>query len=128
MPELPVHGILTDKNVTHEQITNAVIEYIEKKDLKHIIILGHSFSGTVVATVAQQIPDRIDRIVFSNAFVPLDGQSLYDQLPPGPFAWHTNQSSHLGFYRYIQGDGDHFTTFQNEPKMIAQKFVEAGRP
>ncbi len=210
VPELPGHGVLTDKDVTHEQITNVVVEYIEKKDLKHIILLGHSFGGTVVATVAQQIPDRIDRLVFSNAFVPLDGQSLYDQLPPpvqetfkqladasgnntimlpfplfrdsftntasleeakeiyskitpepagplfqkldlkkfyslqipksylnltedialppGPFAWHTNQSSHLGFYRYIQGDGDHFTTFQTEPKMIAQKFVEAGRP
>lgn len=210
VPELPGHGVLTDKNVTHEQITNAVVEYIEKEDLKHIILLGHSFGGTVVATVAQQIPDRIDRLVFSNAFVPLDGQSLYDQLPPpvqetfkqltdasgnntimlpfplfrdsftntaslneakeiyskitpepagplfqkldlkkfynlqipksylnltedialppGPFAWHTNQSSHLGFYRYIQGDGDHFTTFKTEPKMIAQKFVEAGRP
>lgn len=73
VPELPGHGVLTDKNVTHEQITNAVVEYIEKKDLKHIILLGHSFGGTVVATVAQQIPDRIDRLVFSNAFVPLDG-------------------------------------------------------
>lgn len=210
VPELLGHGALTDKNVTHEQITNAVIRYIEEKDLKHIVLLGHSFGGTVVMTVAQQIPDRIDRVVFSNAFVPLDGQSLYDQLPPpvqetfkqladasgnntimlpfplfrdsftntaslkeskeiyskitpepagplfqkldlkkfyslqipksylnltedialppGPFAWHTNQSSHLGFYRYIQGDGDHFTTFQTEPKMIAQKFVKAGRP
>lgn len=210
VPELPGHGVLTDKNVTHEQITNAVVEYIEKKDLRHIVLLGHSFGGTVIATVAQQIPDRIDRLVFSNAFVPLDGQSLYDQLPPpiqetfkqladasgnntimlpfslfrdaftntasleeatemyskitpepaaplfqkldlkkfyslqipksylnltedtalppGPFAWHTNQSSHLGFYRYIEGSGDHFTTFQTEPKMIAQKFVEAGRP
>ncbi|WP_291579246.1 alpha/beta fold hydrolase [Clostridium sp. UBA6640] len=210
VPELLGHGALTDKNVTHEQITNAVVEYIEEKDLKHIVLLGHSFGGTVVMKVAEQIPDRIDRVVFSNAFVPLDGQSVYDQLPPpaqetfkqladasgnntimlpfplfrdsftntasleeakeiyskitpepagplfqkldlkkfyslqipksylnltedtalppGPFAWHTNQSNHLGFYRYIQGDGDHFTTFQTEPKMIAQKFVEAGRP
>lgn len=210
VPELPGHGNLTDKNVTHEQITAAVVEYIKEKDLKHIVLLGHSFGGTVVQTVAQQIPDRIDRLVFSNAFVPLDGQSLYDQLPPsiqetfkqladdsgnntimlpfplfrdaftntasleeakelyskitpepagplfekldlkkfyslqipksyinltedialppGPFAWHTNQSNHLGFYRFIQGNGDHFTTFQAKPKMIANKFIKAGRP
>ncbi|PEG14491.1 alpha/beta hydrolase [Bacillus toyonensis] len=210
VPEYPGHGVLTDNKVTHEQITNAVIEYIEKRGLKHIVLLGHSFGGTIVATVAQQIPHRIDRLVFSNAFVPLDGQSLYDQLPPplqetfkqladasgnntimlpfllfrdaftntatleeatsmyhkiipepagplfqkldlkkfynlqipksylnltedialppGSFAWHTNQSSHLGFYRYIEGNGDHFTTFFREPKMIAKKFVEAGRP
>lgn len=210
VPEYPGHGVLTDKNVTHEQITNSVVKYIKKKGLKHIVMLGHSFGGTVVATVAQKIPDRIDRLVFANAFVPLDGQSLYDQLPPsvqetfkqladasgnntimlpfplfrdsftntanlekakvmyskvmpeparplfqkldlkkfynlqipksylnltedialppGQFAWHTNQSNHLVFYRYIEGNGDHFTTFSMEPKMIAHKFVEAGRP
>ncbi|MCD9026157.1 alpha/beta hydrolase [Cohnella sp. NL03-T5] len=209
-PEMPGHGVMSnDKNVTHKQITDSVVDYIKKNDLKHIVLLGHSFGGTVVATVAQEIPDRIDRLVFSNAFAPLDGQSLYDQLPPpvqdtfkqladasgdntimlpfplfrdafantasleeakamyskitpepasplfqkldlkkfyslqipksyinltedialppGPFAWHTNQSSHLGFYRYIEGDGDHFTTFHTDPKMVAEKFVEAGR-
>ncbi|MFC4809935.1 alpha/beta fold hydrolase [Paenibacillus sp. GCM10023250] len=210
VPEYPGHGELTDKNVTHEQITAAVIDYIKEKELNHIVLLGHSFGGTVVATAAQHIPDRIDRIVFANAFVPLDGQSVSDQLPPpaqeafkqladasgnntimlpfplfrdafvntasleeakamysritpepagplfqkldlkkfyslqipksyinltedsvlphGDYAWHPNQSSHLGLFRYIEGDGDHFTTFQTEPKRIAEKFVEAGRP
>lgn len=210
VPEYPGHGAMSYKNVTHQQITDAVAQYIVQKDLKHIILLGHSFGGTIVATVAQQIPDRMDRLVFSNAFVPLDGQSLYDQcppsvqetfvqlaeasgnntimlpfplfrdsftntaslqqakaiyskitpepagplfqkldlkkfynlqipksyinlnqdiaLPPGPFAWFPNQSNHLGFYRYIAGVGDHFSTFQTNPRMIAVKFVEAGRP
>jgi len=210
VPELPGHGELKDKNVTHKQITDYVVNYIKKKDLKHIILVGHSFGGSVVATVSQEIPDRIDRIVFSNAFAPLDGQSVYDQfppslqetvkqladasgnntvmlpfaifrdafvntaslkeakemyskitpepasplfqkldlkkfyslqlpksyinltediaMPPGPYAWHTNQSSHLGFYRFIEGKGDHFTTFKKNPKEIAEKFVEAGRP
>ena len=81
-PEYAGHGDDKQTNVTHKQITTSVVDYINQKDLKNIILLGHSFGGSVIQTVAQEIPNRIKRIVFFDAFAPLDGQSVADQLPP----------------------------------------------
>ena len=81
-PEYAGHG--ADKNntmVTHEQVTKSVVDFIKQKDLHEIILLGHSFGGTVVQKTAEQVPDRIKRLVFFDAFVPLDGQSVADQFP-----------------------------------------------
>ena len=48
-------------------------------------------------------------------------------LPQGPFGWHPTQSSRLGVYRFIEGEGDHISTAITQPGMIAEKIVEAGR-
>ncbi|AIQ73788.1 MULTISPECIES: alpha/beta hydrolase [Paenibacillus] len=80
-PEYAGHGGDKNNNVTHAQITQSVVDFIKQKDLKDIILLGHSFGGSVIQTVSQQVPDRIKRLVFFDAFVPLDGQSLADQFP-----------------------------------------------
>ncbi|OME22313.1 alpha/beta hydrolase [Paenibacillus odorifer] len=80
-PEYAGHGGDKNNNVTHAQITQSVVDFIKQKDLKDIILLGHSFGGSVIQTVSQQVPDRIKRLVFFDAFVPLDGQSVADQFP-----------------------------------------------
>ncbi len=80
-PEYAGHGGDKNNNVTHAQITQSVVDYIKQKDLKDIILLGHSFGGSVIQTVSQEVPDRIKRLVFFDAFVPLDGQSVADQFP-----------------------------------------------
>jgi pimeloyl-ACP methyl ester carboxylesterase len=46
------------------------------KDLTDIVLLGHSFAGTIIAKVAEAIPDRIRRLIFFDAFVLNDGESL----------------------------------------------------
>ncbi|XZF74808.1 alpha/beta hydrolase [Bacillus sp. AL-1R] len=81
-PQLPGHGTDKDKNVNHEMITKQVVHYIRSKKLNNIILIGHSFGGTVIQKVAEQLHDRIKRLVFWNAFVLNDGESLVDQLPP----------------------------------------------
>ncbi|WP_340394027.1 alpha/beta hydrolase [Paenibacillus sp. FSL E2-0190] len=80
-PEYAGHGGDKNNNVTHAQITQSVVDYIKQKDLKDIILLGHSFGGSVIQTVSQEVPDRIKRLVFFDAFAPLDGQSVADQFP-----------------------------------------------
>ncbi|WP_229521927.1 alpha/beta fold hydrolase [Paenibacillus monticola] len=80
-PEYAGHGTLYDPNVTHEQIVTSVVDYIKSKKLTNIVLVGHSFGGTIIQKVAEQIPERIHRLVFFDAFVPLDGQSVVDQAP-----------------------------------------------
>ena len=60
---------------THIQDVLAVIEY---EDLRDFILLGHSYGGMVVTGVADRVPERVRHLVYLDAFVPADGQSLSD--------------------------------------------------
>lgn len=81
-PEYAGHGEDPNKNVTHAMITKSVVDFITKMNLRDIILVGHSFGGTVIQKAAEQVPDRIKRLVFWDAFVLKDGESLADELPP----------------------------------------------
>ncbi|RUS47210.1 alpha/beta fold hydrolase [Cohnella sp. AR92] len=81
---VPYAGHDSDPNrqATHAMIVKSVVDYIVQRGLTDIVLVGHSFGGTVIQKTAEQIPERIKRLVFLNAFVLPDGQSLADQLPP----------------------------------------------
>ena len=57
---------------------NDVVGEIKWKDLNNIVLVGHSYGGMVITGVAEQLRDRIAAIVYLDAFVPADGQSLAD--------------------------------------------------
>jgi pimeloyl-ACP methyl ester carboxylesterase len=48
------------------------------EDLTDIILVGHSYGGMVVTGVAERMPERIKHLIYLDAFLPDDGQSLYD--------------------------------------------------
>jgi pimeloyl-ACP methyl ester carboxylesterase len=52
------------------------------QDLHDVILVGSSSAGIVIAAVADRMPERIARLVHLDAFVPADGQSLWDMIPP----------------------------------------------
>jgi len=53
-----------------------VVNFILFEDLHDVILLGHSYAGLVVAGVADRIPERIRHIIYLDAFLPVDGESL----------------------------------------------------
>ncbi|HEX4759064.1 MAG TPA: alpha/beta hydrolase [Terracidiphilus sp.] len=55
-----------------------VVGEIRWKDLDGIVLVGHSYGGMVITGVAERLRDRIAAIVYLDAFLPEDGQSLYD--------------------------------------------------
>jgi pimeloyl-ACP methyl ester carboxylesterase len=55
-----------------------VVGEIKWKDLDGIVLVGHSYGGMVITGVAEQLPNRISAIVYLDAFLPADGQSLFD--------------------------------------------------
>jgi len=57
----------------------AVLHY---EDLRDIILVGHSYGGMVATGVADRAPDRIAQLVYLDAFVPRNGQSLFDLQTP----------------------------------------------
>ena len=81
-PTIAGNGKGVDKNVNHAQCTQSIVDYIVGNSLADIVLLGHSYGGTIIAKVAEAIPERIRRLVFWNAFVLNDGESLNDNAPP----------------------------------------------
>lgn len=60
----------------------SIIDYITDHDLTDIVLVGHSWGGCLIAKTAEAVPERIKRLVFQNAFVPLDGDCVLDNVPP----------------------------------------------
>ena len=58
-----------------------VANLIRWEDLSGVVLCGHSYGGCVITGVADRLPDRIGALVYLDAFVPEDGQSLFDILP-----------------------------------------------
>lgn len=54
---------------------------IETEELRDIILVGHSFGGMVITGVADRMPGRIKRLVYLDAVVPNDGESLISSAP-----------------------------------------------
>jgi esterase/lipase len=57
-PTVKGHGKGVNKNVNHAQCTQSIVDYIVGQDLTDIVLLGHSFGGTIIAKVAEAIGDR----------------------------------------------------------------------
>jgi len=54
---------------------------IETEELKDFVLIAHSYGGMVGTAVADRVPDRIRKLVYLDAFVPRDGQSLLSFQP-----------------------------------------------
>ena len=81
-PTVAGHGKGVNKAVNHAQSVGSIVDFIVGKDLTGIVLVGHSYAGTIISKVVEQIPDRIKRLVYWNAFVLRDGECMNDNVPP----------------------------------------------
>ena len=59
-----------------------VVNVLEYEDLDDVVLVGHSYGGMVATGVADRAAPRLQQLVYLDAFVPRDGQSLHDLVPP----------------------------------------------
>jgi pimeloyl-ACP methyl ester carboxylesterase len=59
-----------------------LLALLEMEDLRDVTLVGHSYAGFVIGTVAERARARIRQLVYLDAFVPEAGQRLIDQLLP----------------------------------------------
>lgn len=81
-PTIAGHGKGVDKRVSHAQCTQSITDYLVQHNLRDVVLLGHSYGGTIISKVVEAVPERVRRLVFWNAFVLNDGESLDDNVPP----------------------------------------------
>jgi pimeloyl-ACP methyl ester carboxylesterase len=55
-----------------------VIGVLDMEELRDVVLIGHSYGGMVATGVADRARARIAQLVYLDAFVPEDGQSLFD--------------------------------------------------
>jgi pimeloyl-ACP methyl ester carboxylesterase len=60
---------------THIEDVLGVLYY---EDLRQVVLVGHSYGGMVITGVAGRAADRVAHLVYLDAFVPWEGQSLLD--------------------------------------------------
>jgi pimeloyl-ACP methyl ester carboxylesterase len=55
-----------------------VLQLLEQERLSGVVLCGHSYGGMVVSGVADRAPERVGALVYSDAYVPEDGESCSD--------------------------------------------------
>lgn len=82
--DLPGNGLRADERagVSMSVYIRDVLGFISDNNLKDLILVGHSMSGIVISRVAEEVPERIRRLVYLAAVVPGRNDALIDLLPP----------------------------------------------
>lgn len=62
-----------------------VVNMILFEDLRDIILVGHSYGGMVITGVADRVPERIKKLIYVDALVPNDGESVNSILGESDF-------------------------------------------
>jgi pimeloyl-ACP methyl ester carboxylesterase len=69
-----------NQSITLETHVRDVCGLIEAEELDNVILLGHSYGGMVITAAADRIASKIKQLIYLDAFVPEDRQSLMDLL------------------------------------------------
>ena len=69
---------LAHQGIDLEAHITDMLQVIKYEDLRDVVLIGHSYGGMVATGVADRARDRITQLIYLDAFVPEDGQSLFD--------------------------------------------------
>jgi len=58
-----------------------ILGVLEMEDLSGVNLVGHSYGGMVATGVADRARERVAKLIYVDAFVPEDGESLMDLVP-----------------------------------------------
>lgn len=63
------------------QAAQSLTDFLHNENLHNVRLVGHSYGGMVISKAADVMPQRMARLVYHNAFVPLSGECLNDMVP-----------------------------------------------
>lgn len=66
-----------------------IANVLKFEDLKDVVLVGHSFGGNAISGVADRMPERLRQIVYLDAVILENGQTVFSQLPPDIVAART---------------------------------------
>lgn len=102
-----------------------VLNVIRWEDLDDVVLCGHSYAGMVVTGVADAIPAKISALVYLDAYVPKDGESIWDYLGEERRNTILKDAAPLGGHAVRTPPVEHFGVRERDrdwvrPKLTAQ--------
>ncbi|MXW44459.1 MAG: alpha/beta hydrolase [Gammaproteobacteria bacterium] len=88
-----------------------IVNVLEWEELENVVLVGHSYAGLVISGVADRAKDRLRHLVYLDAIVPRDGDSLLTarrDISPEEMAANEQQ------LRRIAPDGNYIAGFSAE--------------
>lgn len=61
---------------------------LARESVEEAVLVGHSYGGMVITGAADRAPDRVDALVYLDAFVPRDGDSCWTLTNDEQRAWY----------------------------------------
>jgi len=77
LPGLEKAATKPDKIINLDTHIQYVEDQIISKSLKNIILCGHSYGGLVITGVADKLPERIESLVYIDAYIPENSDSCW---------------------------------------------------
>lgn len=69
---------LAHQGIDLETHIEDMLNVIKYEDISDFVLIGHSYGGMVATGVADRARDKVKQLVYIDAFVPKDGESLLD--------------------------------------------------
>ena len=100
---LTLSGLAEKQGLPAGQQTHVqdIVDEIERRDLRDVILVGHSYSGIPVGQAAERIGDRLARVVFVDSDVPVDGESFASFFPDGGAPLKATLAENAGFWPVV---------------------------
>ena len=71
---------LLSPSITLDTFVDDIANVFIWEDLHEVVLLGHSFGGSAVSGVADRMPERIRQLVYLDAMILENGQTMFGQL------------------------------------------------
>jgi pimeloyl-ACP methyl ester carboxylesterase len=72
---------LLSKAIDLDVFVTDIANVMKYEDLNDVVLVGHSFAGNAISGVADMMPGRIRQLVYLDAVMLENGQSVFSQLP-----------------------------------------------
>jgi pimeloyl-ACP methyl ester carboxylesterase len=79
--DLPGHG--EDKTEIARVTMQAYVDRVKQELAKvtaPVVLVGHSLAGFIVSQAAEELPDRVEKLIFIAAMVPYGGKTVFDEV------------------------------------------------
>lgn len=72
---------LISRDITLDTFGTDVGNVIEAEELNDVVLVGHSFAGSVVSILAERMPKRLKQLIYLDALIVEPGKSPFDSIP-----------------------------------------------
>ena len=74
---------LLHAELSYDDAVNDIIRTIEAEELTDFVLVGHSIGGAYITSVADRMPEKIRRLVYLDAVVIENGETVLSTMPLG---------------------------------------------